>query len=51
MLFETCSDPLKCAFALFATTTIATTTVDYLQMRKLKLRVVSCLAQAHIARK
>jgi len=27
-----------------------TTTINYLQMRKLKLRVVSCLAQAYIAR-
>lgn len=51
MLFETCSDPLKYAFSLFTTATIATTAINYLQMRKLKLRVVSSLAQAYIASK
>ena len=33
------------------TATVATTAINYLQMRKLKLRVVSSVAQAYIASK
>lgn len=51
MLFETCSGPLKYEFSLFTTATVATTAINYLQMRKLKLRVVSSVAQAYIASK